>query len=208
MAPRQSAGLSATKWLDDKAKLTKLLRDMLDRLIKVSDHDARIVPQLQVVGLSIAGLSFQMSRLGYGKGYISLFSSEPVLTAPSAVGQLKDLLKLLILVTRMKVSHHLVELDSIWHLTIQRVVATTISVFQSRTQDDETLDKEAQLSELLGTEPDVTRTPAPDKRTPPMPQAPLSPEPLSHHRRSLSVHDDSGNGVSRHGPKSNGSSQC
>jgi hypothetical protein len=95
-------GTFNTKWLSDKAKLSKVLRDMLSRLISAVDHDADVVARLQVVGLSMAGLTMQAVRLCHGKGYVSLLVAEPSRTAPSAVGRLRELLKVLTEFVRVK----------------------------------------------------------------------------------------------------------
>jgi hypothetical protein len=56
-APKLRGGTFATKGFSDSAKLQKVLRDMLSRLITLVDQDAQIVKRLQVVGISTAGLN-------------------------------------------------------------------------------------------------------------------------------------------------------
>jgi hypothetical protein len=102
-APSLLSGHVATKWLSDKAKLPKVLRDMLSRLIIVSGHDADIARKLQVVGVSIAGLMMQVSRLCHGKGYVTLLVSEPIWSAPSEIEQITDLLELLPAILSIKI---------------------------------------------------------------------------------------------------------
>ena len=102
-APRLRGGISSTKWLHDKAKLGKVLRDMLSRLITLADHDARTVRCLQVVGISTAGLTMQVSRMCHRGGYVSLLTSETPRAVPRAVAQFQELLKFLVAFVQIKV---------------------------------------------------------------------------------------------------------
>jgi hypothetical protein len=116
-APHLRGGPLATKWLSDRAKLVKVMRDMLGRLIAVSRYDATIVKDLQVVGVSIAGLVVQFSRLCYGNGYVTLLATEPPQSLPSDIDQIQDLLEVLPMV-----------------LSIKSVLATTVTAFRSRSR--------------------------------------------------------------------------
>lgn len=83
---------TSKKWLTDKAKLTRVLRDMLSWLITLADHDRRVVDKLQVVGILTAGLDMQMSRRCQRKGYVCLLVRERLRSIPNDVRQFKELL--------------------------------------------------------------------------------------------------------------------
>jgi hypothetical protein len=102
-APSLRGGTSSTKWLNDKAKLGKVLRDMLGRLIKLADHDSRIVKSLQVVGISTAGLTMQVSRMCHRKGYVCLLIREKLRRVPHDVKQFQELLFFLVAFIQAKV---------------------------------------------------------------------------------------------------------
>jgi hypothetical protein len=102
-APRLRGGFSATKWLSDNAKIQKVLRDMLSRLVTLVDNDPQIVRRLQVVGISTSGLNLQVTRLCHRKGYVCLSIREKLFGFPDDVMQLKQLLLLLIALVQTKV---------------------------------------------------------------------------------------------------------
>jgi hypothetical protein len=102
-ARRLRGGTSSTKWLSDNAKLQKVLRDMLSRLVTLVDNDPQIVRRLQVVGISTAGLHLQVTRLCHRKGYVCLSTREQLFSVPDDVMQVKQLLLLLVAVVRTKV---------------------------------------------------------------------------------------------------------
>jgi hypothetical protein len=102
-APRLRGGTSSTKWLSDNAKLLKVLRDMLSQLASAVAYERRIVQQLQVVGISTAGLTMQVSRMCHRKGYVCLFTRDLLLNIPDDVKQLKQLLLFLAAFVQTKV---------------------------------------------------------------------------------------------------------
>lgn len=95
-------GTSSTKWLRDTQKLVRALRDMLDRLHQIVEHEPTLVKKLQVVGFITAGRALMMLRLCHPKGYICVLKNERLLEVPSKVPQLKQLLLLLASVVQMK----------------------------------------------------------------------------------------------------------
>ncbi|KAA8901575.1 hypothetical protein FN846DRAFT_908926 [Sphaerosporella brunnea] len=96
---------TSKKWLTDKAKLTRVLRDMLSWLITLADHDRRVVDKLQVVGILTAGLDMQMSRRCQRKGYVCLLVRERLRSIPNDVRQFKELLIFLARFVPTKLSH-------------------------------------------------------------------------------------------------------
>lgn len=154
-APQLRGGMLATKWLHDKAKLAKVLRDMLSQLVADAKYDRHITRQLQTVGIMTAGTSMQASRLCYGNGYVSLLVTEPLGNVPRVVGRLTDLLRLLVAFVQIK-----------------DVLASSIMAFQSRSHEflsDE--DEEGVFEVVFGTGPAVTSR----DRVPPLPRPADSP---------------------------------
>lgn len=119
-APAQPGGTISTKALNDKAKLLKVQRDMLNRQAIEANHERRVVQKLQVFGISTAGLTMQVSRMFHPKGYVSLLMVHEPHTIPHDVRQLPQFLVLLAAVVRTK-------------LAIER----SIEVFRSRSSTND-----------------------------------------------------------------------
>lgn len=125
-APALRGGVISTKWLSDKAKVQRTLRDMIRSLdIEVTRHgkhaspppatgnlgsssggqSSRIPQKIEVFGISTAGLTLQVSRMShtYKKGYVCLFEVEEALEIPNDVNQFQKLLLFLGGFVRIKV---------------------------------------------------------------------------------------------------------
>jgi hypothetical protein len=102
-ARTQRGGTISTKWLSDNAKLRKVLRDMMSRLAIVADHERRVVEQLQVFGISTAGLTMQVSRMSHREGYVCLLVVDELYHIPKDIQQFKQLLLFLVAFVRVKV---------------------------------------------------------------------------------------------------------
>lgn len=105
-------GNSSTKSIDTIIKLSHAMRDMLFRLHEKVDHDAELIPRLQVVGISTAGLGFQLFRMYSPKGYVSFFEKEDVFGVPPDFDPVPICL-LLGHVLQMMVSLHLPSISSL-----------------------------------------------------------------------------------------------
>ena len=114
-APLLSGGTISTKWLRDKAKLRKALRDIISRLAIEANHERRVVEDLQVVGISTAALTMQVSRMTHRKGYVCMLAVDRPLTIPHDVRQLRKLLVFLAAFVRIKVCIYLAHTSRIEH---------------------------------------------------------------------------------------------
>lgn len=102
-APTLKGGTISTKWLTDKAKVRKTLRDMISRLAVEGNRERRNLEDLQVFGISTAGLTLQTSRMSHPKGYVCLFTVDKELTIPRDVDRFRELLVFLAGMVRVKV---------------------------------------------------------------------------------------------------------
>ena len=102
-ATTQLGGSASTKALNDKAKLMKVQREMLSRQVSEANHNEGIVRKLQVVGISTAGLTLQVSRLCHVKGYVSLMMTHDPQVVPTDMRQFSSFLILLATVVKIKV---------------------------------------------------------------------------------------------------------
>lgn len=87
-------GVTSTKWLGDSHKLVRAMRDMLGRVVQRGGK--------QVVGVVAAGLTLEIWRMFYYKGYTCVLKRERIHTVPTKVERLTDLLMLLSSVVRIK----------------------------------------------------------------------------------------------------------
>jgi len=102
-SPALRGGVISTKWLSDKAKVGKALREMINRLDIEANCERRVLDKLQVVGISTAGLTMQVSRMCRQKGYVCLLTVNQPVQIPHSVEQFRELLVFLAGFLRVKV---------------------------------------------------------------------------------------------------------
>ncbi|KAG0138638.1 hypothetical protein HOY82DRAFT_631252 [Tuber indicum] len=96
-------GVVATKWKSDQSKLIKCMRDMFKPLDDLVNSDPTIKRRMQIVGISTAGLALQYTLLGHrGHGHVYLLQKGKVVQVPTTVGELPDLLRILVMVAQLK----------------------------------------------------------------------------------------------------------
>lgn len=114
-SPALRGGVISTKWLSDKAKVGKALREMINRLDIEANCERRVLDKLQVVGISTAGLTMQVSRMSRQKGYVCLLTVNQPVQIPHSVEQFRELLVFLAGFLRVKL-----------------LIANATTLFQSR----------------------------------------------------------------------------
>jgi hypothetical protein len=108
-APRLRAGETSSKWLGDKKKMRKIMRDIFVQLAIEAKHDPRVVQDLEVVAYSTAGMKMQVLRMARPMGYVLVLSEDQPVTVPQDITQLSELLLVLALVLKSKVFSRLVQ---------------------------------------------------------------------------------------------------
>ncbi|GBB93852.1 hypothetical protein RclHR1_02240024 [Rhizophagus clarus] len=91
-----------TKLLTDGFKLAKAMHDIFVCLSKEAHFEETKVRQLQVAGMLHMGLKLQVLRMSSPKGYVTILKREKLLDVPTTVERIKDLIRVLANVWRMK----------------------------------------------------------------------------------------------------------
>lgn len=78
---------------------------MINRLDIEANYEHRVLDELQVVGISTAGLTMQVSRMSRRKGYVCLLTVNKPVQIPQSVEQFRELLVFLAGYLRVKVFH-------------------------------------------------------------------------------------------------------
>lgn len=99
-------GETATKWLSDDYKLARVLRDMIWQLHQRVYRDPTITKMLEVVGIVCGGLHLSVLRMSNPRGYVCLLARERPRDVPTKVVDIKDLLVLISLMSRVKKAIH------------------------------------------------------------------------------------------------------
>jgi hypothetical protein len=102
-APRLSGGETSSKWLGDKKKMRKIMRDIFVQLAIEAKHDPRVVQDLEVVAYSTAGMKMQVLRMARPMGYVLVLTEDQPVTVPQSITQFSELLLVLGLVLKSKV---------------------------------------------------------------------------------------------------------
>ena len=98
-----TAGDASSKWLSDKGKLRKTMRDIMGRLAINTRHESRVLAELEVIGVSTAGLDVQLLRLTQPGGYVCLLHNDMPQSVPPHIAQFPQLVFVLALILKAKV---------------------------------------------------------------------------------------------------------
>ncbi|CAG8828802.1 12908_t:CDS:2, partial [Gigaspora margarita] len=135
-AARSFSGESDRKYLNEKFKMPKTLRDMLADHIREVDYDDKKINKIQVFGILHFGLRIQFTRLWCAGGSITIFHKDPQLfyldNKFSAEG-IKTFLKFLAEVYRRK-----------------QIIKNNLDVLNNKGNDDIEPDENDLFNELLG----------------------------------------------------------
>jgi hypothetical protein len=100
----QSGGAASSKFLEDKKKIEKTMRDMLYELIRRADFDRAVVDHVHMFGFATSGLTFQVLHMTQHKGHVFLLKTEESRSVPQDVRQFRDFLAVLCRVLESTVS--------------------------------------------------------------------------------------------------------
>ncbi|RGB25445.1 hypothetical protein C1646_459379 [Rhizophagus diaphanus] len=92
-----------TKLLTDGFKLMKAMHDIFVCLSKESRFEEMKVRKLRVAGMLHMGLKSQVLHMSSPKGYVTILKREQLLDVPATVERIRDLIRVLAYVWRMKV---------------------------------------------------------------------------------------------------------
>jgi len=109
-AARSFMGVSDRKYLLEKFKMPKTLRDMLADMIRDVDYEEEKVNKLQVFGILHFGLRVQATRMWRAGGSITIFYKDPkvyYLSNKFSVEGVKTFLRFLAMIYQYKVKCYL-----------------------------------------------------------------------------------------------------
>jgi hypothetical protein len=102
-SPQQRTVAHSRKWLGDRQKMRRPLRDMLIRLIAEVNYNRGLVEELEVFGFTFSALTLQVSRMTQRHGYVCLLNTYPSVSVPQSLQQLPRFLHVLCHVVQIKV---------------------------------------------------------------------------------------------------------
>lgn len=93
----------STKFLGISAKLVKVLHDILCQLYDVMEHHEDVNPDIEVVGLLILSLHFQLLCMSNLRCYVCLQFRENLLCVPNLSYRFSHLINVLLQIAQMEV---------------------------------------------------------------------------------------------------------
>jgi hypothetical protein len=92
----QPAAECSSKFLKDRKKVQKAMRDMVHGLVRGANFDRGVVDDLCVIGFATSGLIFQVVQMTQPKGHIFLLKAEKPMAVPQSVRQFSEFLMVMI----------------------------------------------------------------------------------------------------------------